>query len=90
MVTTVEVPLFTGSAEKGLLWIKVAADKMPPGKAKLTQAEKLRIRAWLEAGARADNKIARANPKESRDRQVTDADRRFWAFSRRSGPRCRR
>jgi hypothetical protein len=69
-----------GSAEKSLLWIKVAADKMPPGKAKLTQAEKLLIRAWLEAGARADHTIARTNSKETSDRQVTDADRRFWAF----------
>src|SRR5262249_53703015 len=74
-----------GSAEKSLLWIKVAADKMPPGKAKLTQAEKLLVREWLEAGARAGGSTRRAGGvsdrrKESRDRQVTTADRRFWAF----------
>src|SRR4051812_4097831 len=40
-----------GSAEKSLLWIQVAADKMPPGKDKLTAAEKKLLRAWIEAGA---------------------------------------
>jgi hypothetical protein len=67
-----------GSAEKSLLWIKVAANKMPPGKEKLSEAEKVLVHAWLEGGARAD---ARGPvEKESKDRQVTDADRRFWSF----------
>ena len=29
-----------GSPEKSLLWVKIAADKMPPGPEKLTAAEK--------------------------------------------------
>src|SRR5262245_54577089 len=43
--------LSPGSPEKSLLWVKVAADKMPPGKTKLTAAEKVLLRAWIEGGA---------------------------------------
>src|SRR3954454_20589589 len=40
-----------GSPEKSLLWIHVAADKMPPGKEKLTSAQKTILRTWIEKGA---------------------------------------
>src|SRR5438445_13285759 len=41
-----------GSPEKSLLWIHVAADKMPPGKEKLTAAQKTLLRSWIEGGAK--------------------------------------
>ncbi len=67
-----------GSAEKSLLWVKVAGNQMPPGKDKLTEAEKVLLRTWLEGGAPAAT--AAVVKKDDGDRQVTDADRRFWAF----------
>ena len=67
-----------GSAETSLLWIKIAADKMPPGKAKLTAAEKEVIRAWLESGAKSSG--AAVTPETVADKPFTDAERRFWAF----------
>jgi hypothetical protein len=67
-----------GSAEKSLLWIKVAADKMPPGKTKLTEAEKVLLRRWIESGAKASGSGQPADAATA-DR-VTDADRQFWAF----------
>src|SRR5262249_56305427 len=41
-----------GSPEKSLLWIHVAADKMPPGKEKLSSAQKTLLREWIEQGAK--------------------------------------
>lgn len=70
--------LAPGSAERSSLWVKIAADKMPPGKDKLTEAEKVLVRAWIDSGAR-DNGTATALASE-RDREVTEADRQFWAF----------
>jgi hypothetical protein len=69
-----------GSAERSTLWVKVAADKMPPGMNKLTEAEKELIRTWLETGARDNGTavVAEANT----DRQITDAERQFWAFQK--------
>jgi mono/diheme cytochrome c family protein len=68
-----------GSAERSELWIKIAADKMPPGKDKLTEAEKQQLRAWIDGGAKGDGTaISSSDP--AQDRQVTDADRQFWAF----------
>jgi hypothetical protein len=70
--------LSPGSAEKSLLWIKVAADKMPPGKTKLTEAEKMVLRRWIETGAKASG--GRQPSDLTSGGQVTDADRQFWAF----------
>ncbi len=67
--------LSPGSAEKSLLWVKIAADKMPPGKDKLTEKEKALVRAWIDGGARAAITAAAG---DGQDRQVTDADRQFW------------
>ncbi|HVS39158.1 MAG TPA: PSD1 and planctomycete cytochrome C domain-containing protein [Gemmataceae bacterium] len=70
--------LSPGSPEKSLLWIKIAADKMPPGKAaKLTDAEKTLVRAWIEAGAR-DSGVATLPEEESAP--IREEDRRFWSF----------
>src|SRR5262245_5277258 len=40
-----------GSAKTSLLWEKLAADQMPPGKDKLSPAEKTLVRAWIDGGA---------------------------------------
>jgi hypothetical protein len=67
-----------GSAATSLLWEKVSTAKMPPGKDKLSESEKGLVRAWIDRGMKG---TALAKPPEPiADRQVTDADRRFWAF----------
>src|SRR5262249_45004318 len=57
---------------------QIAADKMPPGKEKLTTAEKTLLRAWIENGARGDDKSVVEAPDAAKE--VTDADRAFWSF----------
>src|SRR5262249_42903985 len=69
-----------GSPEDSLLWIKIAANKMPPSKNKLTEAEKVLIRHWIENGAKDTRRTIAEHAAHSSDRQVTDADRQFWAF----------
>jgi mono/diheme cytochrome c family protein len=71
--------LSPGSPERSELWIRIAADKMPPGKDKLSEAEKALVRTWIDAGARADG-TAVLPAAEGNDRELTDADRQFWAF----------
>ncbi len=58
-----------------MLWIVVAGDKMPPGKEKLTQAQKTILRDWIEKGAHGADKPAL--PPVS---AITEADRGFWSF----------
>jgi hypothetical protein len=67
-----------GSSEKSLLWVQIAADRMPAEGDKLTTAEKTLIRAWIDGGARGDEKAVAIA--EGPDRAVTDADRQFWSF----------
>jgi hypothetical protein len=64
-----------GSPEKSLLWILLAADKMPPGKDKLTSAQKTLLRTWIEQGARGTGDAALTIVSS-----LTDADRGFWSF----------
>jgi hypothetical protein len=71
--------LSPGSPEKSLLWIKIAADKMPPGKIKLTGPEKTLVRAWIEGGARDSGGVVKADDGAA---PITEEDRRFWAFRR--------
>jgi mono/diheme cytochrome c family protein len=71
--------LAPGSPEKSLLWVKVAADKMPPGKTKLTPAEKTLLRQWIEHGAQG-SETAAVPPAGSKEHGVSAADRQFWAF----------
>src|SRR5437660_8906515 len=66
-----------GSARDSLLWEKLATNKMPPGKEKLTEAEKALVRTWIDKGARASG--AAVVTQETADRQVSDADRQFWS-----------
>jgi mono/diheme cytochrome c family protein len=71
--------LSPGSAEKSLLWIKIAADKMPPGKEKLSDAEKTLVRAWIEGGARDSGTAVQTDEPTS---PISQEDRRFWSFGR--------
>jgi len=64
-----------GSPEKSLLWIQIAADKMPPGKDKLTSAQKALLREWIEQGAKGGTGPAPPPPV-----LVTDKDRDFWSL----------
>jgi hypothetical protein len=71
--------LVPGSPEKSLLWVQIAGDKMPPEGEKLTEAQKTLVQAWIAGGARDDGTAA-VQAEDGKDRQVTDADRQFWAF----------
>lgn len=42
--------LLAGVAEKSLLWIRIAGDQMPPGKEKLSAAEKGTLKVWIDSG----------------------------------------
>ncbi len=70
--------LVPGSPEKSLLWVQIAGDKMPPDQEKLTAAQKTLVKAWIDGGAREDGKAILME--DGKDRQVSDADRQFWAF----------
>lgn len=70
-----------GSFERSELWVRIASDKMPPGKDKLTETEKVAIRAWIETGAKSTTPVSQAAVDTS-DRQVTDEDRNFWSFKK--------
>jgi hypothetical protein len=74
--------LVPGASAKSFLWEKIAADKMPPGKDKLTAAEKALVRRWIDGGALARQVVVDKKTNDADDRQVTDADRRFWAFQK--------
>jgi len=69
-----------GSLNDSLLWEKLASDKMPPGQEKLSPREKQTVKRWIESGARGDDRLIAKTPSDAGDRQVTDADRDFWAF----------
>jgi hypothetical protein len=67
-----------GSADKSLLWMQVAADRMPPGKTKLTAAEKGIIRRWIDAGiSNSDSPVPLPQVPGPAGR---DSDRRHWSF----------
>lgn len=66
------------SSKDSVVWEKLAADKMPPGDEKLSAKEKELIKRWIDSGAHGDDKVHL----EVSDSQVTDADRKFWAFQK--------
>jgi len=72
--------LTPGSLKDSLLWEKIASDKMPPGKEKLSPVEKEIVKRWIESSARGDDRLIAKTPSDAGDRQVTAADRDFWAF----------
>ena len=66
-----------GQPEKSLLLVKVVSGEMPPGKKKLSAAETDVLRPWIAGGA----KVEGAEPEAlTTGFQITDEDRRFWAF----------
>jgi hypothetical protein len=67
-----------GDLKKSLLWTKLTKNQMPPGKTKLTAAEKTLIEAWIAAGAQGDERVA--SKTAEKEREVSDADRQFWSF----------
>jgi hypothetical protein len=71
--------LAPGSAERSALWIKIAANKMPPGKVKLTEAEKAAVRSWIDGGAKDDSTSLVQQPGQA-EPAVSEADRQFWSF----------
>jgi Protein of unknown function (DUF1549)/Planctomycete cytochrome C len=71
------VALKPGSLKESILWEKIRTDEMPEGDVKLTAAEKETIRRWIQAGAPGEAKVV---PPTGVDVQITDEDRKFWAF----------
>ena len=66
-----------GQPDASLIWKRVLADEMPPGKKKLSAVEKSVLREWLAQGA----KTARAEPETvPTDSLWTEEERTHWAF----------
>lgn len=70
--------IFPGSPERSLLFLQLAGNKMPPGKDKLSDAEKGLIRAWLDGGAKSTQD--KATFPQIVEKPITDRDRNFWSF----------
>ena len=63
--------------DESLVWQRIASDEMPPGKKKLSEAEKTTLRLWIEQGART----LRPEPEKIvEDSPWTEEERAFWAF----------
>ena len=70
-----------------LIWDKIAGDKMPPGKQKLTRRRKdTRFAPGSTAARRTPASLPRTSATTARS-SVTDADRQFWAFRPPARPR---
>jgi mono/diheme cytochrome c family protein len=66
-----------GKRDDSLLYRRVRAHEMPPGKTKLSGEEIERIGRWLDGGAR----VAAVEPKSlAPGLHITDEERAFWAF----------
>ena len=66
-----------GKPDESLLLEKVLSDEMPPGKKKLSAAEKDLLRRWIAAGAKAD----KPEPESlAAGFQITESDRNYWSF----------
>lgn len=66
-----------GQPDASLVWKRVAADEMPPGKKKLSSHERSILREWLAQGA----KTARAEPETvPTESPWTDEERMHWSF----------
>lgn len=69
-----------GSAEKSLLWQKLADKSMPPEKElPLTASQLAVVKAWIEAGAHTSAIESAPNPEATAD-LLTPGDRDFWSF----------
>ena len=69
--------LVSGPPEASLIWKRIAADEMPPGKKKLSRQERTILREWLTQGAKAERAEPEAVPAES---PWTDEERSHWAY----------
>src|SRR5205085_148387 len=72
--------LVKGSAEKSVLFDKVATRTMPPPEKKdpLSDKDIAVIRKWIDEGAAGAE--ARAAVAKAKDPVVADQERTFWAF----------
>lgn len=61
------------AADKSILFEKISSGEMPPGEVKLTEEAVQVLRAWIDAGARALQKVEIAP-------LVSENDRQHWAF----------
>ena len=69
--------IMPGQPDASLIWKRVSADEMPPGKKKLSSQERSVLREWLAQGA----KTARAEPEVvPAESPWTDEERSHWAF----------
>jgi mono/diheme cytochrome c family protein len=66
-----------GKPEKSLLLDRVTSGEMPPGKKKLTVGQIETLRRWIASGAKVEGPEPESLPIGF---QITDDDRRFWAF----------
>ncbi len=66
-----------GKPDESLLWERISAGEMPPGKKKLTPRERTTLQAWIAQGART----ARPEPdKLAAAHEWTEEERQFWSF----------
>ena len=59
-----------------LLWQRIAAREMPPGKKKLSPQEQAVVQGWIAQGART----VRPEPERLTSEQWTEVERNFWSF----------
>ncbi len=59
-----------------LLWQRIAAREMPPGKKKLSPQEQAVVQGWIAQGART----IRPEPERLASEQWTEVERNFWSF----------
>ena len=66
-----------GIAANSLLMDLITSGQMPPGEQeKVTEAETMLVRSWIESGTPSEETIVSLPPHT----QVTEVDRSFWAF----------
>lgn len=74
-----------GSAEKSVLFQRIALGAMPPGEAKKLRPDQIDvIRRWIDGGAEAARSYGPLNKAEARP--VTGEDRQFWSFRKLARP----
>jgi hypothetical protein len=65
-----------GKPSESLLFHRVAASEMPPGKKKLSTRERATLFKWIEQGAQT----VRPEPQSSGAAEWTEEERQFWSF----------
>ncbi len=69
--------IVAGKPAESLLWERIAADEMPPGKKKLSARERTILQTWIAQGART----ARPEPEQVTGGHLwTEEERSFWSF----------